>query len=260
MSPKHLIATVALLTATIGCSRGTDPTATSTKAPPPDGPAWFEDTAVAAGIDFTWHSGFAGRHHMPESIGGGAALFDMDGDGDLDAYLVQAGDSTKPADTYEPNRLYENLGDGTFQDVTEGSGAAHRGYGMGVACGDVDDDGDVDLYVTNVGPNVLLLNLGDGRFVDATAAAGVGHPGLGTGATFLDYDADGDLDLFVLNYLNWSVETEIDCYNTMSMPDYCLPANYASPARDVLYRNDGGAGFTDVTDAAGMSSGVATGL
>ena len=230
--------------------------------------AWFADVASEGGLVFDHVSGHAGRYLLPEIMCGGAALFDMDGDGDLDAYLVQGGDVTG-SEPSAPNRLYRN--DGTpgaprFVDVTAGSGAGDRGYGMGVATGDVDNDGDVDLYVTNCGPNVLLLNDGRGVFTDASAASGVDHPSWASSAAFVDYDNDGDLDLFVANYLHWSVATELDCYNDQTgRPDYCSPGTYKAPAADVLYRNDGGtrAGvlrFTDVTRDMGIAEGPRTGL
>ena len=191
-----------------GCAR------TESQTTPPDGAAapWFEEVAISRGLDFTHESGHREQYLMPEIMCGGAALFDMDSNGDLDAYLVQAGHFAEPADQQPPNQLFENLGDGTFKDVTAGSGADDRGYGMGVACGDYDNDGDVDLYVTNVGPNVLLRNDGHGRFTDVTGAAGVGDASWGASAAFVDYDNDGDLDLYVCNYLRWSPETERECH------------------------------------------------
>ena len=137
-------------------------------------------------------------------MGGGAALFDMDADGDLDLYLVQSGSVLEAGEKDPPNRLYRNRGDGTFEDATAGSGTDVGGYGMGVASGDYDNDGDADLYVTNAGPNVLLRNDGQGRFTDVTAGAGVAGQGWSTSAAFVDYDTDGDLDLFVLRYINWA--------------------------------------------------------
>jgi hypothetical protein len=193
-------------------------------------------------------------------MGGGAALFDMDGDGDLDAYLVQSGSLIDPGPQAGVNRLFENDGAGRFHDVTEGSGADDDGYGMGVAVGDYDDDGDPDLYVTNYGPNVLLRNEGGGRFTDVTSVSGVGHPGWGTSAAFVDHDADADLDLFVTNYVNWSLDNEQDCFNTAWRPDYCMPTNYNAPAADVLYRNDGDGRFTDVTADAGLNTSFGNGL
>ncbi|MDH3626693.1 MAG: CRTAC1 family protein [Acidobacteriota bacterium] len=227
---------------------------------PPTGPPWFEEVARERGLRFEHRSGHAERHIFPEIIGGGAALFDMDGDGDLDAYLVQSGNLIDPGAQGGVNRLFENDGAGHFRDVTEGSGADDDGYGMGVAAGDYDDDGDVDLYVTNYGPNVLLRNEGGGRFADVTVAAGVGHRGWGTSAAFVDYDADGDLDLFFTNYVNWSLTDERDCYNTAWQLDYCLPTNYKSPATDVLYRNDGVGRFTDVTVESNLNTSFGNGL
>jgi hypothetical protein len=227
---------------------------------PASGPPWFAEAAEERGLVFTYRSGHDGRHLFPEIIGGGAALFDMDGDGDLDAYLVQGGSLTDPGSAAGTNRLFENEGNGYFRDVTEGSGSGDRGYGMGVATGDYDDDGDTDLYVTNYGENALLRNDGDGRFTDVTAAAGVGHPGWGTSATFVDHDADGDLDLFVTNYVNWSIANERDCYNNAWQQDYCMPTGYDAPAIDALYRNEGDGRFTDVSAAAGFDSALGNGL
>ena len=196
---------------------------------------------------------------MPESAAGGAALVDIDGDGFLDAYLIQSAGA---------NRLFHGSGDGRFQDVTEGSGAGDTGYGMGVAAGDADNDGDLDLYVTNVGPNVLLRNDsvdGQIRFTDVTVPAGVGHPGFGSSAAFVDIDRDGDLDLFTVNYLAWSEAGELDCWNSLGERDYCNPASYDAPAVDVLYRNDGPGPdgdlrFTDVSREAGLGTAFGNGL
>ena len=225
------------------------------------GAPWFDECASARGIDFVHQSGHeTGRYLLPESVCGGGALFDMDGDGDLDVYLVQSGPVVADTEARPPNRLYRNLGGGWFEDATDGSGAGDRGYGMGVACGDYDGDGLVDLYITNLGPNVLLHNEGDGRFTDATARAGVGDPGFGSSAAFMDYDGDGDLDLFACNYVDWSFPLEQDCVNSHFSPDYCQPTVYDAPGRDVLYRNDGDGVFTDVTEAAGLLDARGTGL
>lgn len=229
-------------------------------APAEGGTAWFEEQARERGIDFTHRSGFAGQHLTPEATSGGAGLFDMDGDGDLDAYLVQSGSLVDVAQRRPGNQLFENVGDGRFRNVTEGSGADQEGYGMGVACGDYDDDGDVDLYVTNYGPNALLRNDGAGRFTDVTAEAGVGHEGWGTSAGFFDYDLDGDLDLYLVNYINWTVENELECFNQMGGVDYCGPKNYDSPEMDALFRNEGGGRFTDVTLSAGLGRRFGNGL
>ena len=193
-------------------------------------------------------------------MGGGAALFDMDGDGDLDAYLVQSGSLADPSDKGSGNRLFRNRGNGFFDDATDGSGAQAAGYGMGVATGDYDNDGDVDLYVTNLGANVLLRNDGTGRFADATAHAGVAGEGWSTSAAFLDYDADGDLDLFVTRYIDWSAATERQCFSLTGVADYCSPRNYDAPTSSLLFRNDGEGRFSDVTAASGIQQAAGNGL
>ena len=188
------------------------PAAPPAPAPAPAtaaGPGWFEEVAKASGISWTHKSGHETRYLLPEIMGGGAALFDMDGDGDLDLYLVQSGSVLKTAAKDPSNRLYRNRGDGAFEDVTAGSGTDVAGYGMGVAAGDFDNDGDIDLFVTNTGPNILLRNEGEGHFTDVTATAGVAGRGWSTSAAFFDADGDGDLDLFALRYINWSVGGEL---------------------------------------------------
>lgn len=221
---------------------------------------WFSDEAVERGLDFVHHSGYDGRPMMPEMIGSGAALADLDGDGDLDLYMVQSGRVDASVDVEKSaNRIYLNVGDGKF-DRADDRGAGDRGYGMGVAAGDYDNDGDVDLYVTNLGANVLLQNDGTGRFKDVTQDAGVGDPSWSTGATFLDLDADGDLDLFVVNYIHWKKSIEQDCYAASFYVTYCGPTAYDVPAMDRLYRNNGDGTFEDITSAAGVNVAFGNGL
>ena len=224
-------------------------------------PSWFSEEAHERGLDFDHHSGFDGRPMMPEMMGGGVALADLDGDGDLDAYLVQSGrvDATLDEDL-SANRLYMNRGDGHFHEVEGAAGAGDRGYGMGVAAADYDNDGDTDLYVTNLGPNVLLQNDGTGTFRDVTAESGVGDPRWSTAASFIDLDLDDDLDLFVVNYINWTPEIERECYVKTFYVTYCGPTAYGVPAMDRLYRNDGDGTFTDVTKAAGIDVAFGNGL
>lgn len=224
------------------------------------GPAWFEEVAAARGIAWSHQSGHRTRFFLPEIMGGGAALFDMDGDGDLDLYLVQSGSGLESGNKASSNRLYRNRGDGTFEDVTAGSGTDIGGYGMGVASGDYDNDGDADLFVTNAGPNVLLRNEGNGRFADETRGAGVAGRGWSTSAAFFDADADGDLDLFVLRYINWAPVTELQCFSLAGAPDYCSPRNYDAPLSDILYRNNGNGTFTDVSQSAGLHAAFGNGL
>jgi len=214
------------------------------------GTPWFEDVADEAGVDFLHVRALTQRYWLPEIMSGGAAWLDYDNDGDPDLYLVQGG-SLDPDDGPPPrNRLYRNT-DGIFEDVTDSSGTGHTGYGMGVAAGDYDRDGDLDFYVTNVGANVLYRNEGDGTFNDVSTSEGVDHPGWGASAAWLDFDLDGDLDLFVTNYVNWSPAQELECSDGGYERDYCHPRHFKAPAADVLYRNDGGR-FTNVSETAGI--------
>jgi hypothetical protein len=223
------------------------------------GRPWFEEVAARSGISFVHRSGHDTRHYLPEIMGGGVALLDFDNDGLLDIYFVQSGRLDNPS-AGGGNRLYRNRGDGTFEDVTEQSGAGVRAYGMGVAAGDFDNDGYTDLYVTNFGRNILLRNDGHGHFVDVTAKAGVASSGWSTSAAFLDYDGDGYLDLFVAHYLNWSVPAEVECFSLTGVPDYCSPASYDLPSSATLYHNNGNGTFTDVSARAGLQSAVGNGL
>ncbi len=237
-----------------GCRRAADTNAGADAARP-----WFEEIAARAGVDFVHHSGHDSRHYLPEIMGGGAALFDMDNDGFLDLYLVQSGNLLDPS-AGSGNRLYRNRGNGTFEDVTERSGAGVHGYGMGVTAGDFDNDGYTDLYVTNFGHNVLLKNDGHGRFIDVTERAGVAGSGWSTSAAFVDYDGDGALDLFVARYLNWRPSAEVECFSLTGVPDYCSPASYDLPSAATLYHNNGDGTFSDVSVKSGVSAAVGNGL
>ncbi len=266
--------------ALVSCGAGSEAPGAEEPTATPEPPAWFVETASAAGLDFAHRSGHDGRRYLlPESVSGGGALFDADGDGFLDAYLVQsfepggvgAGEQ-KEGGPPAGNRLYLNVAGGgggrRFVDVTAASGADDRGYGMGVATGDYDLDGDLDLYVTNLGPNVLLRNdsvSGRLAFTDVTAAAGVGDPGFGASAAFVDYDLDGDLDLYGVNHVVWSEAVERDCRNRLGEPDYCDPTEYDAPAPGVLFRNegpgpDGAVRFRDVRREAGIDRALGNGL
>jgi hypothetical protein len=171
----------------------------------------FVDATEAAGLDFVHIRGATSPVVIYEEMGPGAALFDYDGDGDLDLYLVQAAWRRMPDPEGRPepaNRLYRNEGPGKngvprFTDVTEQAGVGDTGFGLGVAAGDVDNDGDQDLYVTNYGDNVLYQNRGDGTFVDVTGIATVEDPLMSHSAAFADVDGNGYLDLYVANYLDF---------------------------------------------------------
>ncbi len=221
---------------------------------------WFKDVAKSVGVDFRHSRGAKGKYWFPEIVGGGVALFDYDNDGDLDLYFVQSG-TLEPGEKNDAgNVLYRNRGDGTFEDVTGAAGVGDTGYGMGCAAGDFDNDGHVDLYVTNYGKNVLYRNQGDGTFKNVTDAAGVSCPSWSVSAAFADFDADGLLDLFVTNYVSWSINNELKCRDSAGRQDYCQPSNYNAPAVDTLYRNLGNGKFEDVTEKSGISVAFGNGL
>ena len=224
------------------------------------GAPWFLEVAAERGLDFAHTSGHDGRYLFPEIMGGGGALLDADGDGDLDAYLVQSGAIEGPPGERPPNRLFRNDGGARFVDVTDTSGAGDRGYGMGIAVGDADGDGDPDLYLTNVGPNAFLRNEGELRFTGGTGGAAAEDPSWGTSTLFFDPDADGDLDLYVVNYVHWSVADELACSAVPHGSDYCSPLSYGNPAPDLLLRNDGAGRFADDSAAAGLRSSFGNGL
>ncbi|MXW78587.1 MAG: VCBS repeat-containing protein [Gemmatimonadetes bacterium] len=218
----------------------------------------FVDIAQSAGIDFVHRSGATGARYLPETYGSGAAFLDFDGDGALDLYLVNSG--RLPQLSNEPeaaNALFRNEGSGRFSEQTVRAGVGDRGYGMGAAVGDYDNDGWADLYVTNFGPNLLFHNRGEGRFADVTATADVGCPGWGTSAAFADVDLDGDLDLFVGNYLDYPTEEPLVCRIGNSEERlYCDPRKFDGQV-DRLYINEGRAGgwaFADRTAAFGLVS------
>ena len=220
----------------------------------------FSDVTAAAGIRFQHNNGAFGKKYLPETMGSGVAFFDFDNDGDQDLLFVN-GKSWPGQRSAGPTTaaLYRNRGNGTFEDVTRGSGFDREIYGMGLAIGDYDNDGDPDVYLTALGPNLLLRNEGGGRFTDASAPAGVRDPGFGSSATWLDYDRDGDLDLFLLNYVQWSIETDIYCTLDGKTKSYCTPESYQG-ASPVLYRNEGRGKFADVTQEAGLHNPRGKGL
>ncbi len=218
---------------------------------------WFEDATARTGIDFVHITGGTGQKHLPETMGSGLALFDHDRDGDLDLYLVQSGDLPGLAGSPgagATNRLYRNDGGLRFVDVTEASGTGDDGYGMGCVVGDIDADGDLDLYVTNFGPDRLYVNRGDGTFEDATEAAGISSDGWSSSAVLFDADRDGDLDLYVCRYLLYRVDFSHACEDRLgvrTVRSYCHPDVYPA-APDIFYRNRGDGTFEDVTQEAGV--------
>ncbi len=211
----------------------------------------FKEITQKAGVDFTHQHGGTGERHFFETMGAGGGFLDYNNDGWLDIYLVQSGPLPDAADrSAAANRLLRNNGDGTFSDVTQQSGTGDTGYGVGCCFGDYDNDGYVDIYVTNYGPNQLYRNNGDGTFANVTQKAAVDNALWGTSAAFADYDRDGDLDLYVCNFVTYSMDTDIYC-EIKGKRDYCSPDNF-SGTPDMLYQNNGDGTFTDVTKAAGV--------
>jgi hypothetical protein len=229
----------------------------------------FRDVAVSAGLDFTHVSGASDQKFLPEILGSGGLFFDFDDDGWLDIFLVDGGSFADPTVAQRArHRLFRNRGNGTFEDVTAASGIRHREYGMGACAGDYDNDGLIDLYLTNVGPNELYRNLGHGRFSEVPNAGGADSALWSTSCAFLDIDRDGDLDLFVTSYVDATWKKNEFCGNAGPPPirDYCHPLIYP-PSRSILYRNTGpstslGAGkaFEDISAQSGVGAVRGNGL
>jgi hypothetical protein len=233
---------------------------------PPFDPIVFEERAGDAGIRFVVEPSRTHHKHQPETMISGIALLDYDKDGWLDIYVVNG--ATMPgldkSDEKFSNRLFRSRGDGTFADVTTEAGVAGKGYELGVAAADYDNDGDTDLFVAGLRGNILYRNAGDGTFEDATAKAGLSapDPDYGTlwavGAAFFDYDKDGWLDLFVSNYCVWDPKTEPIC-NRPEAPDYCHPDGYEGLPNS-LFRNNGDGTFTDVSAPTGIREHIGKGM
>ena len=241
--------------------------------PPPQAPApvTFTDITAQTGITFKHAAAPTSRKYLPETMGGGVALFDYDNDGRLDIYFTNGAALSDPMtahaqpDKRDPrfsNRLYHQKADGTFADVTEHAGLRGDGYCFGVAAGDFDNDGFVDLYVTAYGGNTLYRNRGDGTFADVTKQLGVGASGWSTSAGWFDYDNDGRLDLFVARYMDWDfVRGDLFC-GTPAVRAYCHPDNF-KPVTNLLFHQKADGTFEDVSakakiaDAPGKGLGVA---
>jgi hypothetical protein len=221
----------------------------------------FDNVASASGLDFNHINGATSERQLYEIMSGGGLFFDYNADGWVDVFLVDGGSLTDPlVASRAKHRLYRNRGNGTYVDATGGSGIAHSQYGMGTCAADYDNDGWVDLYVTNVGPNVLYRNNGGTSFTDVTRAAGVGAPVFSASCAFADVDRDGDVDLFVTNYVDARVANNIFCGDTAKkLRIYCHPLNFA-PLPDVLYRNNGNGTFTDVSLDTGIGGRRGNGL
>ncbi len=218
------------------------------------------DVAAQAGIRFVHDRGSTAEHHLPEMVGAGLAWLDYDHDGWMDLYVVQGGPFPPQASPKAADRLYRNNGNGTFTDVTRKAGIDDTAYGMGAVAADYDNDGFVDVYVTNYGGNALYRNNGNGTFTDVTARAGVAGPRWGTSAAWGDVDGDGDLDLFVGQYADDRKDKDLFCGDPATgARDYCPPIMYDGTV-SILYRNNGNGTFTDITKDAGLGKAVGKAL
>jgi hypothetical protein len=226
----------------------------------------FEDAIDRSGIQFQLRNSVSPQKYYIETMLGGVAVFDYNNDGLQDIFFTNGAQipSLEKSDPSFYNRLYRNNGDGTFTDVTEKAGVKGVGYSMGVAAGDYDNDGFVDLYVVGVNRNQLLHNNGDGTFTDVTEKAGVSGeiPGEGkpwaVAAGWFDYNNDGLLDLLVINYLDYNIQTAKPC-SIDGVRTYCAPGNFKGTA-NILYRNNGDGTFTDVSKSSHISQYIGKGM
>ena len=225
-------------------------------------PMRFLDVTPQTGITFEHSTGFSGQYHIAETVCAGMASFDYDQDGDMDIYFLNSalpGEASNDESLH--NVLYRNDGQWRFTDVTDEARVGDRGFGLGVAVADYDNDGDQDLYLNNHGPNVLYRNNGDGTFDNVTREAGVGNGDkVGAGANFLDIDGDGDVDLYVANYVAC---LEADTYQSTRSghPAYLGPAAALyKTTQDALYRNNGDGTFTDITASSGIGAHSGAGM
>ena len=210
------------------------------------------DVTSQAGVRFQHNSGAFGGKFLPETLGSGCAFFDYDRDGWQDILLINGADWPGHRRSRTTLRLYHNNGNGTFTDVTSRAGLDVELYGMGVAVGDYNNDGFLDLLITCVGQNRLFRNTGKGSFVDVTNASGLGkREGFSTSALWFDYDRDGLLDLFVCNYVKWSPEHDVFCSLDGKHKSYCTPEAYRGETC-WLFHNRGNGTFEDVTASSGI--------
>src|SRR4051812_42388391 len=219
----------------------------------------FVDATEQAHIRFTHNNGAFGKKYLPETMGSGGLFLDVDGDGWQDILLINSKNWPGRPGTRSLPALYRNAHDGTFVDITRGSGLDVELYGIGAAAADFDNDGRIDIYITALGGNRLFRNLGGGKFADLTRQAGVGDGGFSTSALWFDYNGDGKLDLFVAHYVNWSESTDLFCTLDGKNKSYCPPESYrgGSPA---LYQTRGDATFDNAPRQAAFSAPPSRGL
>jgi len=218
----------------------------------PSGPGVrFTDVTAQAGIHFTHNAGKAGKKYLPETMGAGCAFFDADGDGWLDVLLVNSKDWT-PRGRKSHAALYRNNHNGTFTDITAGSGLDIEIYGLGVSIADYDNDGRDDVYITALDGDHLFHNEGNGKFRDVTQSSGVRNSAFAASSAWFDYDRDGKPDLFVANYVQWSVKGDLWCSLDGATKSYCTPESYKGNSSK-LFHNLGNGKFEDVTQKAGLA-------
>jgi enediyne biosynthesis protein E4 len=219
----------------------------------------FTDITKSSGLSYTHYSGAFGKKYLPETLGPGVAFIDYNGDGWQDLFFTNGIDWPGQHRRSATLQLFRNNKNGTFTDVSRTAGLAREVYGLGVAVGDIDNDGDDDLFVSALGQSLLFRNDG-GVFTDITKQAGLSGPNeFSTGAAFFDYDKDGRLDLFVANYVQWTPESDISCTLDGVNKSYCTPESYKG-ASGRLWHNRGNGVFEDVTARAGLLDGTSKGL
>jgi enediyne biosynthesis protein E4 len=225
-------------------------------------PPLFEEVpASRSGISFVHVNGMSPERYLPETMGPGVAFFDYDNDGWMDLYIVNSG----PSDFFQPkaplrNALYRNNRDGTFTDVTLKAGVAGGTFGMGVAVGDYDNDGNADLLVTSYGGCTLYRNNGDGTFTDVTKKAGLDRPGWFTSAVWFDYDDDGRLDLFLCSFVEFGTTKNVVCGdNKLGRRYYCIPRVF-NPTASLLFHNNGDGTFTEVSQGTAIAKAMGKAL
>jgi len=218
----------------------------------------FVDATAMAGIHFSHYNGAQGKKLLPETMGAGCAFTDLDGDGWADMLLLNGKDLNGAAGHHFP-ALYRNNKNGTFTDITRGSGLDVEMYAMGVGIADYDDDGLPDVYVTAMDGDRLFHNEGHGHFKDVTAASGIHNANFGTSVAWLDYDRDGKADLVVANYVQWTAATDVWCSADGKSKSYCTPESYKGESLR-LYHNLGNGRFEDVTKKAGLDNAASKSL
>lgn len=222
----------------------------------------FDELPPGAGAGFVLRNGATPEKHQIETMAGGVAVLDYDGDGWMDVFFTNGAPqpSLRKSGPEWWNRLYRNQRDGAFEDVTERAGLQGEGFSIGAAAGDYDNDGHTDLLVTGVGRNTLYRNRGDGTFIDATAKAGIHAEPWSVGAGFFDFDNDGNLDLFIANYVTWDPAKEPFCGDPNgAYRTYCHPKFYTG-LPNTLYRNRGDGAFVDVSRESGIAAHVGKGM